>query len=61
MADFLLGFCTSAPSVPNHGPYMCEIEWAFVIAGLSFTVIYVVSLLFLAYMDNTDGGIGHLP
>lgn len=70
MAHFLLGFCTSGPEntnlignqvVGSHGPYMCEVEWAFVFAGLCFTVIYVVSLLFLAYMDREVSEIGHLP
>lgn len=41
-----------AAAVENGGGYLCSLEWAFFIAGLCFTAVFAVSLLYVFVVDT---------
>lgn len=43
-----------AVAVENGGAYLCSLEWAFFIAGLCFTAVFAVSLLYTFVVDTVS-------
>ncbi|MBI5173340.1 MAG: hypothetical protein SFV17_04675 [Candidatus Obscuribacter sp.] len=43
-----------AAAIENGSGYQCSLEWAIFIAGLCFTAVFVVSLLYVFVVDTVS-------